>query len=72
MLNEYGIDGVECYYSKFSEEQIKLAEKLAIENNKYRSGGSDFHGLNSPGIELGIGRGNLRVETSIIKEWHEG
>lgn len=71
MINEYGLDGVECYYSKFSEENIKTAERLAIENHKFRSGGSDYHGLNSPGIELGTGKGNLKVETDIIKQWHK-
>ena len=56
---------------KFSEEKLKTTERLVIENNKVRSGGSDYHGLNSPGIELGTGKGNLKVETDIIKQWHK-
>ena len=71
MINDYNIDGLECYYSKFSEEEIRMVEKLAIDNGRFRSGGSDYHGLNSPGIELGIGRGNLEVKTDIIYDWHE-
>ena len=33
------------------------------------SGGSDYHGDNKPDIHLGYGKGNLKIEKEIIKNW---
>lgn len=63
------LDGVECYYSKFTDEQIKTIETYCINNNLYRSGGSDCHGEKHPEIKLGIGYGNLVVDEEAINEW---
>ena len=56
-----GLDGMEVYYSKFTEEETKLAGKIAAEFGLVKSGGSDFHGANKPDIQIGVGKGNLRV-----------
>lgn len=55
------LDGMEVYYSKFTEEETKLAGKIAAEFGLVKSGGSDFHGANKPDIQIGVGKGNLRV-----------
>ena len=36
---------------------MELAERFGLQ----QSGGSDFHGGRKPDIQLGIGRGNLRI-----------
>ena len=56
-----GLDGMEVYYAKFTDEETVLAGKIAEEFGLVKSGGSDFHGSNKPGIRLGVGKGNLRV-----------
>lgn len=56
-----GLDGIETYYSLFSPAQREMLLELAGEFKILRSGGSDFHGLNQPGIELGSGCGDLHV-----------
>lgn len=66
LVTKYDFDGVECYYSKFSEEQIKYAENLCKDRNLLLSGGSDSHGMEE--IKLGIGKGNLCVPDTII-DW---
>lgn len=33
------------------------------------SGGSDFHGTRKINHNLGIGRGNLRIDESVVQEW---
>lgn len=65
----YDIDGFECYHSSFSEEQIEYILKYCSENNLLMSGGSDCHGDNKPGIELAVGKGNLKVDEKIIESW---
>ena len=55
------LDGMEVYYSKFTEEETELAGKIAVEFGLVKSGGSDFHGANKPDIQIGVGKGNLRV-----------
>ena len=64
---EASLDAMETYYSKFTPEQTEKAEKLAREFGLLPSGGSDFHGENKPDIELGRGRGDLRVPPEILE-----
>jgi predicted metal-dependent phosphoesterase TrpH len=63
-----GLDGMECYYPKFDAEQTALAEQLCDTHGLLRSGGSDFHGQNKPDIQLGTGRGNLRVSCGLLEK----
>lgn len=42
------IDGVECYYSDFTQEQSKQLLDYCKENNLMITGGSDYHGINRP------------------------
>lgn len=46
-------DGIECFYSRFSEEAAKPWLKIAKEKKWLISGGSDFHGSIKPEIKLG-------------------
>ena len=69
IVNNYDIDGIECYHSTFSNEQINYLLKLCDDKKILKSGGSDYHGLNKPKIFLGIGKGNLKISQNIIKEW---
>ena len=43
---ECGIQGLECYYSRYSISEIEFLIKCAQENNLFISGGSDWHGTN--------------------------
>lgn len=63
------IDGVECFYSKFNDKQIKLIENFCKSNNLFMSGGTDCHGEVTPNIKLGIGYGNLKVKQEEILKW---
>ncbi len=65
----YKIDGVECFHSEFDETKINHLIEFCKENNFLMSGGSDYHGKNKPNIELGSGKGNLRIEDKYVQEW---
>lgn len=69
ILNNYDIDGIECYHSEFNEENIEYLKNICKERNYYMSGGSDYHGSNKRGIELAVGKGNLRISSDIIQDW---
>ena len=69
ILKNYDIDGIECMHSEFDDEQIEYLLKLAKERNYLRSGGSDYHGKNKVGINLGVGKGNLRIPEEFVEEW---
>lgn len=65
-LKETGLMGIEVYHSSQHPGQVA---KLRQWQKKYRllaSGGSDFHGLNKPDIQLGTGRGSLHVPDHLL------
>lgn len=71
ILENYKIDGIECYYTTFSEEQTNRLLEICKERKLYKSGGSDYHGKNKPGVDVGVGKGNLKIENNIIDDWKE-
>ena len=72
LISNYEFDGIECYYSQFSEKEIKYVLEVCEKRGLYKSGGCDYHGDNKPGIHLGVGKGNLKIPNQIIEEWCEG
>ena len=70
IVQNYNLDGIECFYTKFSNEQTQYISSLCDEKNLFQSGGSDYHGLNKPGINLGKGYGNLQIPDYIISDWN--
>ena len=63
-----GLDAMETLYSKFSDEETRLAKELAKRFNLKESGGSDFHGTNKLDIHIGIGRGNLEIPYEYLEK----
>lgn len=70
ILNQYEIDGIECMHSEFNNEQIEYLTKLCDERKYYKSGGSDYHGVNKKDIEMGTGKGNLQIPEQLVEEWN--
>ncbi len=71
LLKDSNLDGIECYYSNFTDEQTKELLEFCKKNNLYTSGGTDFHGKRKPSIEIGIGKGNLKIPDNIIEAWYK-
>lgn len=69
ILNNYQIDGIECFYTTFTKEQSKELVDLCKDKNLYMSGGSDYHGKNKPNVDIGTGLGNLCVDDKIVADW---
>ena len=69
ILENFNIDGIECYYTTFTQEQHDRLTKLCNERNLFISGGSDFHGKIKPDVDIGVGFGNMQIPDSIIDPW---
>ena len=63
-----GIDGLEVYSSFHPPEFTEYLLEFARQKKLCISGGSDFHGLNKPEIELGNGLGNLKIPNSVYEQ----
>ncbi len=68
---DYGLRGMECRYSGYSEEQSAYLLTLAKEYGLLPTGGSDFHGANKPHIRLGRGTGGLSVPLEVLEGLRE-
>lgn len=65
-LARAGLDGVEVYYSDHLPTDTAFLKRLVDEYDLLASGGTDFHGVAKPGVELGIGRGDLKVPYELV------
>lgn len=52
IMKNYGIQGLECYYSRYTEQEENFLVNCAKRNNLLISGGSDYHGTNKKNISL--------------------
>ena len=66
-LVSYGIQGMECYYSRYNEEEIAFLLQKAADLSLAISGGSDYHGENKTVLlgELGIGKTKTVTEDMV-------
>lgn len=65
-LKAAGLLGIEAIYSTYKPHEVRQIRALASEYQLLVSGGSDFHGDNKPGLDLGTGYGNLFVPYSLL------
>lgn len=65
-VKSLGMVGIETIHSSNTGFDEGIIRRFA---NKYKllmTGGSDFHGTNKPNIQLGIGRGNLKIPETLL------
>ena len=71
-MKDYGIRGLECFYSRYSIEESEFLVNCAKANNLLISAGSDYHGTNKSNIEIGklnINRLPIGIEKINILEY---
>jgi len=66
-LKVCGLKAMEVMYSTFKPEQEREITRIAKEENLIFSGGSDYHGKNKADIDLGTGRGNLKIPYTFLE-----
>lgn len=66
-LVPHGLNAIEAYHSEHSAADERACVGLARRHGLLLSGGSDYHGAAKPGVELGRGRGGLRVTAAVLE-----
>ena len=66
-LKEAGLCAIEGIYSTYTTADERFVRELADKYHLLLSGGSDFHGANKVGIDLGVGYGKLYIHDSILE-----
>ena len=66
-LKKAGLKGIEVYYSNNRGQDEVNVKALANHFGLVATGGSDYHGSVKPHIELGIGKGNLKIPYSVLE-----
>lgn len=67
-LKDLGLQGLEVYHSSHNEGQIPRLQQLAKDYGLLPTGGSDFHGANKPDIQIGTGRGGMRLSHYLLED----
>ena len=58
----------ETLYVSYTPADELFTKQLAKRYGLKQSGGSDFHGSNKPHIDLGCGKGNLKIPYEILEQ----
>ena len=70
ILSSSKIDGAECEYPMFNQEQRNYLKNLCKKYNKFISGGSDYHAGNKPTVKMGSGENNnLNIDKNLVNDW---
>lgn len=67
-LKDLGLSGVEVYHSSHNQHESAKLKKITKAHGLLPTGGSDFHGSNKPDIDLGKGRGGLRISHLLLED----
>lgn len=67
-VKSLGIMGIETIYSSNTGFDEGIVRRYVNKYDLLMTGGSDFHGANKPLIELGSGRGNLKVPYELLEK----
>ncbi|HEY6084575.1 MAG TPA: PHP domain-containing protein [Nitrospira sp.] len=65
-LKDAGLGGLEVHYSTHTKAQTSGYLDLGKRLDLLITGGSDFHGVTKPDIEVGRGRGDLAVNSRLL------
>jgi predicted metal-dependent phosphoesterase TrpH len=72
-LKELGLRGIEVWHSDHNAADTARYFAISQRLGLLRSGGTDFHGGNKPGLELGTGRnGNVHVAREVLDQLRAG
>ncbi len=67
-LKDCGLGGLETYYGENQPKNMRKFSGWAEELALIRTGGTDFHGKNTPDLKLGTGFGQLCVPDEVLDQ----
>jgi predicted metal-dependent phosphoesterase TrpH len=65
-MKDFGLGGIEAHYGEHRPENMRKFMGWAEELDLICSGGTDFHGKNTPDLKLGTGFGQLQVPDEVL------
>ena len=67
-LKGYGLKGIEVYYPEHNGLAVAQYKMLAERHGLLATGGTDYHGLEKDGLDIGVGRGGMRLPYSLVED----
>jgi hypothetical protein len=64
---EYGLKGIEVFYPEHSPPEVAHYKWLAERYGLVMTGGTDYHGLERSDLNIGVGRGEMKIPYSIVE-----
>ena len=68
MLIKNGLDGLELYYPNIDIRKKNKLMKIAKRRGLILTGGSDFHGLNRAGVDIGLGNISKEIFQKMVEK----
>jgi len=66
-LVKKGLRGIEAYYPEHSALEVAQYKALAERHGLLITGGTDYHGIEKNGLDIGVGRGDMNLPYSIVE-----
>jgi len=66
-LVKQGLKGIEVYYPEHNATDVAQYKSLAERYGLLVTGGTDYHGMEKNGLDIGVGRGGMKIPYSIIE-----
>ena len=66
-LIEEGLKGIEVYYPEHSTLEVAQYKTLAERYGLLITGGTDYHGIEKNGLDIGVGRGEMKLSYSMVE-----
>lgn len=70
-LRSAGLVGLEALYAGYRRHEREGYSDLARRFGLIPAGGSDYHGTYKPGLDLGVGYGDLHIPETVLEELRE-
>ncbi len=67
-MKDQGLGGIEVYYGERKPRNMNKFRSWAEEFGLVCTGGTDYHGANTPDLKLGTGFGQLRVPDEVLDQ----
>jgi len=66
-LIQDGLKGIEVYYPEHSSSEISQYKSLAEKYGLLMTGGTDYHGIEKNGLDIGVGRGEMKLPYFLVE-----
>ena len=67
-LADEGLKGIEVYYPEHSAVEVAQYKTLADRYSLVSTGGTDYHGIEKNELDIGVGRGEMKLPYSIVEK----